>query len=239
MAGRASCHVALFRILISCRGHQPCGLAVSPLPAQPARGDEMLAARGIVASHATARQWAPEFGREFADRTRRRLPCAGDRWHLDEAAIKIAGVKRWPWCAVGRTGPVLDVLVQSRRDKQAPKRLLRKLVKRPSRVPRVMTTDKLPNCGVAKREVMPGIKHRQQKGSNNRAENSRQPMRRREWQMKHFKSARQAQRFLSAHDQVDSLFQLHRDHVTAVQHRAGRAHAFAVWADISRISAAT
>jgi putative transposase len=61
---------------------------------------------------------------------------------------------------------------------------------------------------------------------NNRAENSHQPTRRRERQMKRFKSARQAQRFLSAHDQINNLFHLRRDHLTADQYRAARAQAF-------------
>jgi putative transposase len=56
--------------------------------------------------------------------------------------------------------------------------------------------------------------------------------------MKRFKSARQAQRFLSAHDQVANLFPLRRDHVTANEYRAARARAFEAWADISRIAAA-
>src|SRR5215469_15424206 len=83
------------------------------------------------------------------------------------------------------------------------------------RPPRVMITDKLASYGAAKREVMPGIEHRQHKGLNNRAENSHQPTRRRERQMKQFKSADQAQRFLSTHDQINNLFHLRRDHVTA------------------------
>ncbi len=56
--------------------------------------------------------------------------------------------------------------------------------------------------------------------------------------MKRFKSARQAQRFLSAHGQIANLFHLRRDHVTAVQYRAARARAFEVWADISGVAAA-
>src|SRR3954447_18440501 len=117
--------------------------------------DEILAARGIVVSHETIRQWGLKFGQAFADRIRRRLPRVGDKWHLDEVAIKIAGVKHWLWRAVDQTGIVLDVLVQSRRDKQAAKRLLRKLLKRQCRAPRVMITDKLASYGAAKREVMP------------------------------------------------------------------------------------
>ena len=69
-----------------------------------------------------------------------------------------------------QAGVVLDVLVQ-RRNKQAAKRLLRKLLKRQMRPPRVMITDKLASYAAAKREVLPGVEHRQHTGLNNRAEN--------------------------------------------------------------------
>jgi putative transposase len=82
--------------------------------------EEMLAARGITVSHETVRQWALKFGQAFANRIRRRLPRAGDKWHLDEVEIRIAGKKHWLWRAVDQDGTVLDVLVQSRRDKKAP-----------------------------------------------------------------------------------------------------------------------
>jgi putative transposase len=201
--------------------------------------EEMLAARGIVVSHETVRQWGLKFGQEFANRIRRRLSSAGDKWHLDEVAIKIAGIQHWLWRAVDQSGMVLDVLIQSRRDKRAAKRLLRKLLKRQCRVPRVMVTDKLPSYGAAQREVMSGVEHRQHKGLNNRAENSHQPTRRRERQMKRFKSPRQVQRFLAAPDPINNLFHLCRDHVTADEYRAARARAFEVWADISGVAAAT
>src|SRR6188768_2052518 len=86
--------------------------------------EEMLAARGILVSHETVRQWALKFGQAFANQIRRRLPRAGDKWHLDEVVIAIAGKKHWLWRAVDQDGIVLDVLVQSRRDKHAAKRLL-------------------------------------------------------------------------------------------------------------------
>src|SRR5689334_15636959 len=197
--------------------------------------EEMLAARGIVVSHETVRQWGLKFGQGFANEIRRRLPRAGDEWHLDEVAIRIAGRKHWPWRAVDQDGLVLDVLVQSRRDKRAAKRLLRKLLKKQTRPPRVMVSDKLASYGAAKREVMPSIEHRQHKGLNNRAENSHQPTRRRERQMKQFKSAGQAQRFLSTHDQIINLFYLLRGHVTAAEHRAYRSQRFHLWAEICGI----
>ncbi len=103
--------------------------------------DELLAARGIIVSYETVRQWARKFGQSFANQIRRRLPVAGDKWHMDEVVLTISGVKHWLWRAVDQTGTVLDILVQSRRDTQAAKRLLRKLLKRQCRPPRVMITD--------------------------------------------------------------------------------------------------
>ena len=120
--------------------------------------EDMLAARGIAVSHETVRQWALKFGQAITNQIRRRLPQAGDKWHLDEEVLKIAGVKHWLWRAVDQTGIVLDVLVQSQRDKQAARRLLRKLLKKQVRPPRVLITDKLASYGAAKREIMPGSK---------------------------------------------------------------------------------
>jgi putative transposase len=197
--------------------------------------EEMLAARGIEVSHETVRQWALKFGQGYANQIRRRLPAPGDKWHLDEVVISIAGKKHWLWRAVDQNGIVLDILVQSRRNAKAAKRLLRKLLKKRGMAPRVMITDKLASYAAAKRVVMPGVEHRQHKGLNNRPENSHQPTRRRERIMKRFKSAGQAQRFLSAHDQVANLFRRSAN-ITAAAHRTSRAQAFRVWADVTGIA---
>ena len=97
----------------------------------------------------------------------------------------------------------------------------------------MMITDKLASYPAAKKDLLPATEHRRHKGLNNRAENSHQPTRRRERQMKRFKSARQAQRFLAAHAPINNLFHLRRDHVTADQYRASRARAFDVWAAVT------
>src|SRR5829696_5344596 len=192
--------------------------------------EEMLAARGIEMSHETVRQWALKFGQGFANQIRRRLPAAGDKWHLDEVVICIAGRKHWLWRAVDQHDVVLDILVQSRRNAKAAERLLRKLLKKQGMAPRVMITDKLASYAAAKRIVMPSVEHRQHKGLNNRAENSHQPTRRRERIMTRFKSAGQAQRFLSVHDQVANLF-LRCANTNAVAHRQSRA--FTTWAEVT------
>ena len=155
-----------------------------------------------------------------------------------QVVITIAGKKHWLWRAVDQDGIVLDVLVQSRRDQQAAKRLLRKLLKKQGRPPRVLITDKLASYPAAKKELMPGVEHHRHKGLNNRAENSHQPTRRRERQMKRFKSPGQVQRFLSAHEQINNLFPLCREHVTATEYRAARTRAFELWAEITGVAAA-
>ena len=96
-----------------------------------------------------------------------------------------------------------------------------------------MVTDKLKSYAAAKRDIMPGVEHRQHKGINNRAENSHQPTRRRERLMKRFKSARQVQRFLSIHDPIANLFHLRRDHRPVADYRVARTQAFQVWAEVA------
>jgi len=201
--------------------------------------EEMLAARGICVTYETVRQWAIKFGDAFSDQIRQRAPARGDKWHLDEVVISIAGEPYWLWRAVDQNGFVLDVLVQRRRDSCAARRLMMKLLKAAVRPPRVMITDKLRSYSAARTKMGLHIEHRQHKGLNNRAENSHQPTRRRERIMKHFKSARQAQRFLTVHDQVANLFHIpYPESTTAADRRASREAAFAVWRDISRIDAA-
>jgi len=196
----------------------------------------MLAARGILIRHETIRQWALKFGQSFANQIRRRSPASGDKWHLDEVVICIAGQKHWLGRAVDQHGVVLDILVQSRRDAKAAKRLLRKLLKKLGAAPRVLSSDKLASYGAAKREIMPGVEYRQHRSLNNRAENSHQPTRRRERIMKRFKSAGQAQRLRSVHDQAANLFRRPAN-TNAADHRKSRTRAFGIWAEITGVAA--
>ncbi|WP_137132630.1 IS6 family transposase [Rhizobium sp. FY34] len=196
----------------------------------------LLAARGIIVSHQTVRLWAEKFGRTFANEIRRQSSGRlGDKWHLDEPVVSIRGKKHWLWRAVDQDGFVLEVFLQSRRNAKAAKRLMRKLLKGQRRSPRVMITDKLLSYCAAKREIMPGVEHRSHKGLNNRAENSHQPIRRRERIMKRFKSRRHLQRFVSIHDPIANLFHIPRHDINPGHHRELRAEATSLWAKIARV----
>jgi hypothetical protein len=94
---------------------------------------------------------------------------------LNEVFITINKERHYLWRAVDQDGNVLDILVQSRRNKQAAKKFFRKLLKGCQYVPRVIITDKLKNYGTAKRAILPGVEYRQHRYLNNRAENSHPP----------------------------------------------------------------
>ena len=112
-------------------------------------------------------------------------------------------------------GNVLEILVQRRRDKKAAKKFFRKLLKGLTYVPRVIITDKLRSYGAAKREILPGVEHRQHRYLNTRAENSHHPTRQRERRLQRVKSPGQAQRFLSAHGPIVQHFRPRRHRLSA------------------------
>lgn len=195
--------------------------------------EELMTARGVALSYETVRRWTLKFGQQYANDLRRRRPQPGDKWHLDEVFLKINGKQHYLWRAVDQHGTVLDILVQSRRNKAAAKKFFRKLLKGCQYVPRVIITDKLASYGAAKREILGAVEHRQHKRLNNREENSHQPTRQRERTMRRFKSAGHVQRFLSAHGPIRDHFCPRRHHLGAHAYKEERNRRFLVWHEVT------
>ena len=126
-------------------------------------------------------------------------------------------------------GEVLEMLVQRRRDSRATLRLIRKLLRKQGFPPKLLVTDKLRSYASAFRRFRLTCPHEQGLRKNNRAENSHQPVRRRERKMQRFKSARSAQRFLSIHVAVHNTFNLQRHLVSRSTLRIFRAEAASEW----------
>jgi len=143
--------------------------------------------------------------------------------------ISIRGRKRWLWRAVDDEGEVLDFLVQPRRCANSARRLLRKLLKKQGYALTRITTDKLKSYAVAIREERLSAVHDQGLRANNRAENSHQPVRRRERKQQRFKSPGSAQRFLSIHAAVYNALYVQRHLLSRRIFKEFRAAAFAVW----------
>ncbi len=201
--------------------------------------EELLAERGVIVSYETVRQWCLKFGPQYAAELRRRQPRPGDKWHLDELRVEINGEVHWLWRAVDQHNQTLDILIQKRLNKRAAKRFFKKLLKGLRYVPRVIITDKLRSYGAARKEILPGVEHRQHKGLNSQAEISHQPTRQQERQMRRFKSPGQAQRFLSVHARVNNLFRPRRHRLKAAEYRIARDQAFQTWQQVTCAPIAT
>lgn len=195
--------------------------------------EDLLAERGIEVSYETIRRWVARFGPAYAKRLRPLRPKAHCQWHLDEMFVSIRGRRMYLWRAVDQEGEVLDVLVQAKRDKRAALKLMRRLLKRQGYAPATLVTDKLAAYGAAVRELGLTCWHHKAKWKNNRAENSHQPVRRRERKMQRFKSPGSAQRFLSTHATVYNHFNTRRHLISATGHRTRRDRAMETWREVA------
>ena len=195
--------------------------------------EDLLAERGLEISYETVRRWVLKFGQAYARRIRRQRPRPDDRWHLDEMVVAIRGRRFYLWRAVDGEGEVLDFLVQSRRNTKAAIRLMRKLLKRQGFTPTVVVTDQLRSYACAFRQLKLTFRHEQGLRKNNRAENSHQPVRRRERKMQRFKSPASAQRFLTIHAAAYNLFNVQRHLISRPTLRLFRGEAFDQWRQIT------
>ena len=125
----------------------------------------------------------------------------------------------------------LDVLVQSKRNKHAALKLMRKLLKKYAFVER-LATDDLSSFGAAARALGLERLHERWRWKNNRVESSHEPTRRRERKMQGFKSRGSAQRFLSTHAVVYNIFNVQRHLISAQSHRVLRAAAMTTWCEV-------
>ena len=146
-------------------------------------------------------------------------PSPDDKWHVDEVFLTIKSERHYLWRVVNQAGNVLDILVQSPRNKQAAKKVSRKLLKGLTYVPRVLITDKLKSYDAAKREMLPEGEHRQHRYLNNHAENSHQLTRQRERRMPGMQSPGYAQCFLSAYGPIAQHFCPRRHQFSAPEYR--------------------
>ena len=145
----------------------------------------------------------------------------------------INGKRMYLWRAVDSEGEVLDILVQSRRNKKAALKLMRKLLKKQGYAPNKVVTDKLPSYGAALRDLNMTGKHVTGGRSNNRAENSHLPVRQRERRMQGFKSSGSAQRFLSTHAAIYNTFNVQRHLITRKTMRQFRGDAMNTWRTVT------
>ena len=142
--------------------------------------------------------------------------------------VKINGEMHYLWRAVDHEGKVLESYVTKTRDKKAALKFLRKAMRKHGK-PEAIVTDRLRSYGAALREI--GAHTRQETGrwTNNRAENSHLPFRRRERAMLRFRRMRSLQKFASVHAFVTNHFNSDRNLSSRPFFKLNRAAALAEW----------
>ncbi|WP_282611369.1 IS6 family transposase [Pelagibius sp. Alg239-R121] len=195
--------------------------------------EDLLSEHGLDISYESIRCWVLKFGTAYARKIRHRRPRPEGNWHLDEMYVSIRGKTMYLWRALDSEGEALEVLVQARRNKKAALKLMRKLLKKQRFAPTTVITDKLRSYGAAFLDLGLVAHHETSQYKNNRAENSHQPVRRRERKMQGFKSSGSAQRFLSTHAAVYNLFNTQRHLISRTTNRQFRDEAHAQWRNVA------
>ena len=197
----------------------------------------LLHERGIDVSYETVRAWWNRFGPIFAAEIRKnRIAstqiCPQWKWHLDDVFVRISGETHYLWRAIDHEGEVLEVFVTKRRDRKVALKFLRRAMKRHGR-PRVVATDKLRSYRAAMKVI--GNEAIQETGRwlNNRAENSHQPFRRREYAMAKFRKEKSLQIFASIHSSIHNHFNHERHLVSQDAFKAKRVIALAEWRQLA------
>ncbi len=199
--------------------------------------EDLLHERGIDISYETVRAWWNRFGPMFAaEITKKRSASMRGlpqwRWHLDEVFVRVNGEMYYLWRAVDHEGEVLEAFVTKKRDRKAALRFLKKAMKRYGN-PLEVVTDRLRSYRAAMKEI--GNEARQTTGRwlNNRAENSHQPLRRRERAMARFRNTKSLQKFVSIHLSLHNRFNPERHLYNHEMFKINRIAALAQWRQLA------
>jgi putative transposase len=198
--------------------------------------EDLLHERGINVSHETVRYWWNRLGPIFAAEIRRKRARHLQvwpqwRWHLDEMFVRINGEVHYLWRAVDHESEGLEAFVTKRRNRKAALRFLRKVMKRYGR-PETIVTDKLGSYRAALRTIGNAACQETGRWLNNRAENSHQPLRRRERAMQRFRQLRTLQKLAAIHSSTHNDFNQERHLNSHENFKLNRATALAEWREL-------
>ncbi len=198
--------------------------------------EDLLFERGIDLCHETVRFWWNRFGPLFAAEIRKRRvrhrSYSRWRWHLDEVFIRINGEMFYLWRAVNHEGEVLEVFATKRRNRKAALQFIKRAMKRYGR-PQAIVTDRLRSYRAALNVIGNAAHQTCGRWLNNRAENSHQPLRRREGAMANFRDIKTLQKFASVHASIHNHFNLDRHLNRRDIFKQNRSAAFAEWRQLA------
>ena len=147
--------------------------------------------------------------------------------------IVIRGIRHFSRRAVDSEGKVADFLVLSKRSTKVALKLTHRLLKKQGFARSQIVPDKLELYHKAFRILGITVKHYDSKRTDNRAEYSHLPVRRRERKMQKFKSTGSAQRFLNIHSATYNTFYSQRHLIKRTNFKQCRADAFSNWETVN------
>jgi transposase-like protein len=132
--------------------------------------EELLTERGVEVDHVTVYRWVLRFTPLLGDSAKPCRHAVGDRWHVDETHVKVAGQWRYVYRAIDQFGQVIDVFVSARRDAKAARRFFDRAIGTTKIAPVEVVTDQAPVYPAVQEELLPAAWHRTEQYGNDRVE---------------------------------------------------------------------
>lgn len=179
--------------------------------------EELLGERGIEVDHVTIYRWVQRFTPLLADAAGPCRRTVGDRWHVDETYVKVAGTWRYVYRAVDQFGQIIDVLVSARRDLRAARRFFATALALHGD-PVEVITDRAPALRAAIEGLVPAAFHNTDQYANNRVECDHGRLRARLRPMRGLKRDHSARVIIRGHALMQNLRRGHYELGTDARH---------------------
>jgi transposase-like protein len=171
--------------------------------------EELLAERGVDVDHVTVHRWVQRFTPLLVDAARFGRHRVGDRWHVDETYVKVAGRRVYLYRAVDQYGHVIDVSASARRDGEAARRFFQRARTTTGVMPVEVITDRAPTYPAVVGELRPAAWHHTEQYSNNRVEADHTQLKRRLRPMRGIKTMAGLRILAAGHAFVQNLRRRH------------------------------
>jgi transposase-like protein len=189
--------------------------------------EELLAERGVEVDHVSVYRWVQRFAPILADAARPARHAVGDRWHVDETYVKVAGAWRYLYRAIDQFGQVVDVLLSARRDARAARQFFAQAIRTTTTEPAEVVTDRAPAYPGVLDELLPGALHDVEQYANNKLEADHGRLKARLRPMRGMKTEAGLRRISRGHAFIQNLHRGHYELGTEVPAKRRLAAAFA------------
>jgi transposase-like protein len=167
--------------------------------------EELLAERGVEVDHVTVYRWVQRFTPLLAEAARPCRHAVGNRWHVDETYVKVAGRWCYVYRAIDQFGQVIDIFVSAQHDGRAARRFFERAIGTTTIMPVEVVTDHAPVYPAVLEELLPAVWHRTDRYANNHIECDHGRLKARLRHMRGLKQDRSARVVITGHGFVQNL----------------------------------